>query len=187
VAQLVLLRAANVGGNTFRPSDLARKLSRWRVTSLGAAGTFVVGASVAPRTLVAEIRRLLPFEAEVMTLSEAELGALLRIDPMQGRPVEEGVRRFLAASSRPLPEPTGLPIHYPSPAKWQVVLTGVSGSLAFGYRRRTEDRLLYPNEAMEKQFHQSFTTRWWETLEQAHRVMQPGPAAARPRGRSARS
>jgi hypothetical protein len=182
VAQLVLLRAANVGGNSLRPSVLAGHLSRWQVTSLGAAGTFVVRAPVATRTLVAGIRRLLPFEAEVMTLSQAELEAVLRVDPMGGRSAGEGVRRFLAASGRTLSEPPGLPIHYPGVANWQVVLTGVTGRLAFGYRRRTDDRLLYPNEAMEKQFHQPFTTRWWETLEQAHEAMIAGPVDPPPRG-----
>jgi hypothetical protein len=187
VAQLVLLRAANVGGNTFRPSELARKLSRWQVTSLGAAGTFVVGAPVGASTVVAEFRRLLPFEAEVMTLSGSELESLLRLDPLGGRAPEEGVRRFLSASSRLLSEPSGLPLHFPSVANWQVVLTGVTGRLAYGYRRRTEERLLYPNEAMEKRFHQPFTTRWWETLEQAQLRMRAGvakPPARRPRSRA---
>lgn len=183
MALLVLLRAANVGGNTFRPSELAQQLARWEVVSLGAAGTFVVRVSVERSTIEAEIRRRLPFEAEMMTISDHELDALLRIDPLQGRPAEEGVRRFVAAASRPVPKPPPLPLHFPSESEWQVVLTGVSGSLAYGYRRRWGERMLYPNEALERQFRIPFTTRWWETLEQARSKMtgDPRPSAAKAR------
>ncbi|HEV2449611.1 MAG TPA: hypothetical protein VGU43_04270 [Thermoplasmata archaeon] len=181
MAQLVLLRGANVGGNIFRPSELAQQLARWDVVSLGAAGTFVVRAPIERSQIESEIRRRLPFEAEMMTLSDRELGALLRIDPLQGRPAEEGVRRFAAAASGPVPTPPPLPAHFPNQAEWQVVLTGVTGKVAYGYRRRFGERLVYPNEALERLFRIPFTTRWWETLEQAHSKMAGDPVSRRSR------
>ena len=43
MALVVLLRGVNVGGHrTFRPTLLAKELSRYDVVNVGAAGTFVV-------------------------------------------------------------------------------------------------------------------------------------------------
>ncbi len=66
MALVVFLRGVNVGGHrTFRPSLLARGLSDYAVVNVGAAGTFVVRKPGSRPKFLAELRRRLPFEAEV--------------------------------------------------------------------------------------------------------------------------
>ena len=66
MALVVFLRGVNVGGHrTFRPSVLAKELSEYDVVNVGAAGTFVVRKPGARAKFRAELRRRLPFVADV--------------------------------------------------------------------------------------------------------------------------
>ncbi len=53
------------GHRRFRPSILAKELTKYDVVNVGAAGTFVVRKPVSRVKLRAALRRKLPFEAEV--------------------------------------------------------------------------------------------------------------------------
>ena len=67
MALVVFLRGVNVGGHRiFRPTLVANQLSDFDVVNVGAAGTFVVRNRISQGKLRAELRRRLPFEAEVV-------------------------------------------------------------------------------------------------------------------------
>ncbi|MCI4338135.1 MAG: hypothetical protein L3J72_02390 [Thermoplasmata archaeon] len=168
MATLVLLRGLNVGGKTFRPTAVAEGLRELDVESIGAAGTFVVRKGRSPEQIRRRILALLPFEAEIMVLPGELVSRLLRMNAPRGLPAGEGIRRFLSASTTRIRPSGRLPVLLPGPEDWQVQLTGLVENCALGYCRRSGQRMLYPNEAMERLFGQPFTTRWWETIELAH-------------------
>ena len=63
--QVVFLKGVNVGGHrSFRPKLLATQLANYEVTSIGAAGTFVVFKPATEARLRAEFLNRLPFDAE---------------------------------------------------------------------------------------------------------------------------
>jgi len=67
MALIVFLRGVNVGGHrTFRPSVLARALSRFDVVNVGAAGTFIVRKPGSRARFRAALLKKLPFAAEIM-------------------------------------------------------------------------------------------------------------------------
>jgi uncharacterized protein (DUF1697 family) len=173
VALIVLLRGVNVGGKTFRPTELVRELSDLDMMSIGAAGTFVVRARTTPSQIRKRILESLPFDAEVMLLTQRQLAGLLALNPASEVPSGEGVRRFLSVSTHPLRAKEHPPVYLPGRSDWQVVLKGVTENCAFGYSRSWGERMLYPNEAMEKLFGLPFTTRWWETMELVHSRIFP--------------
>jgi len=82
MALVVFLRGVNVGGHkTFRPSVLARQLNRYDAVNIGAAGTFVIRKPPGQAALRAELRRGLPFEAEVMICAGRDVVAMASNDP----------------------------------------------------------------------------------------------------------
>jgi len=78
-------KGINVGGHrNFRPSVLARDLTRFDVVNVGAAGTFVIRKPVSRVKLRAEILRRLPFEAEVVICDSRDFLRLASEDPSRG-------------------------------------------------------------------------------------------------------
>jgi hypothetical protein len=74
------------------------------------------------------------------------------------------VERFvsvLAARPRALP---GLPFGHPEGDAWQVKVVGVTGRFALSFQRRLGQRIVYPNEVVEKRLGVSATTRKWSTI-----------------------
>ena len=62
MALVVFLKGVNVGGHRrVRPSEVAKRLKRYDVVNIGAAGTFVVRKPISQPKLRAERRRQLPF------------------------------------------------------------------------------------------------------------------------------
>jgi uncharacterized protein (DUF1697 family) len=165
MASVVFLRGANVGGHrTFRPAALVRELSAFDVVNVGAAGTFVVRKAVAQATLRAELLRRLPFSAELMICPARDLLALASGEPFPEPPSGEDTQRFvsvLAQRPRALPP---LPLSRPDGEQWQVRVVGVTGRFALSLLRRLGQRILYPNEVVEKQFGVPATTRNWNTI-----------------------
>jgi hypothetical protein len=147
---IVFLRGVNVGGHKkFRPAVLAEALG---MTNVGAAGTFLATGS--PTALRAAIARALPFEADIMICSAAELK---RLTPPPSR-----LKRFVSVlASRPR-KPPRLPIDAPA-GRWEVRIDRIVGKFALSLRR-DGPRGLYPNEAVEKSLGVRATTRGWETI-----------------------
>jgi len=107
MALVVFLRGVNVGGHrTFRPSVLAQQLERFDAVSIGAAGTFVIRKPPSQAELLAELKRRLPFETEIVICRGRDLIATASEDPFAGEPIQKDVVRFvsiLAKRPRVLP------------------------------------------------------------------------------------
>ena len=74
MALVVFLRGINVGGHRrFRPSVLARELSAYDVVNVGSTGTLIVRKPGARAKFFAELRRKLPFEAELASCDGSDL------------------------------------------------------------------------------------------------------------------
>ena len=97
MALIVLLRGINVGGHrAFRPTILAQELRAYDVVSIGAAGTFVVRKPVSQTKLRDELRRHLPFAAEIMICTGESILQLAATDPFAGEPADRSVMQFVS-------------------------------------------------------------------------------------------
>jgi uncharacterized protein (DUF1697 family) len=165
MALVVFLRGANVGGHKkFQPSVLARGLADFDVVNVGAAGTFVVRGKIGQASLRAAILRRLPFEAELMICPGREIIALSRAEAFRQAPREKGVRRFVSVMEKSPRTRPRLPIEQPADGKWEVKVIRVSGRYAWSLWRRLGQRIIYPNEVVEKGLGVSATTRGWDTI-----------------------
>jgi hypothetical protein len=194
-AAVALLRGINVGGRTIRMESLTRALADFEVESVGAAGTLAIRRFSGGDAFARALKAALPFEAPAAIVPQAELATVLRTFGNDG-PVPPGVRRsvtVLLGEPRAAPP---LPLERPAAGLWQTRLLARSGRWIFGwYRRREEpsERLVYPNEVVEREFGVPATTRWWETLEAVAGRLDdpaspddPSPRARSPRARPAR-
>jgi uncharacterized protein (DUF1697 family) len=180
----VLIRAGNVGSNSFRPSRLPDELPDLRLVNLGAAGTLVARGGRSAAAVAAAVRSRLSFDAPVFVLSEREVLDLLA----DARPAPQGARRFATVAAAPLSAEVSLPLEVPSSGEWGVRVLGVHGRIAVGHYRRPGTRMYYPNEVIERAYGTSATTRWWETMEAVGRLLgTPAPEARTPRPRSRRA
>ncbi len=165
MAQVVLLRGVNVGGNkTFRPSTFAAELADLDVVNVGAAGTFVVRRSISLAKLRAELEQRLPFQAELMIVPGRDVLALAEVDPFAAAPPDDDVVRYVTALAKRPRTPPALPHARPDGEEWQVRVLGLHGVFALSLHRRLGKRLIYPNEVVEKHFGVSATTRNWNTI-----------------------
>src|SRR5215472_15449188 len=120
---VVFLRGVNVGGRRFRPAALAEKLRDYDVVSVGAAGTFVVRKPGARAKLLAELRRHLPFEAEIACCNGRDLLQLETENPFGSEPSGPPLVRFVSFLSRP-GRRASLPLAIPAGADWFVRILG---------------------------------------------------------------
>ena len=173
MALVVFLRGANVGGHKkFQPSVLAKALADFGLVNVGAAGTFVVRGKIGQASLRAEILRRLPFKAELMICPAREIIDLARGEAFGGDSPEKDVRRFVSVmekSPRTLPR---LPLDRPAGGRWQVKVIGVSGRYALSLQRRLGQRIVYPNEVVEKSLGVSATTRGWNTIQAICHILE---------------
>src|SRR5215510_14540915 len=110
MALVVFLRGVNVGGHrTFRPSILARELSRYDVVNVGAAGTFVVCRPGARAKFRAELLRRLPFEAGAVLCDGRELLHVVTENPFRAERAGPEIVRFVSILSRSRRVPVTIP------------------------------------------------------------------------------
>jgi uncharacterized protein (DUF1697 family) len=169
---VVFLRGANVGGHhTFRPSLLAKELATFGVVNVGAAGTFVALRCDDADSLADAIRRRLPFAAEAMIRPSEEVVRLARGEPFGAHAPEPSVERYVSVlAQRPRTVPR-LPMAEPPGSDWQVRVVRVVGCYALSVQRRGFDRIVYPNEVVERRFVARATTRNWNTIEKVVRTL----------------
>lgn len=164
MALVVLLRGVNVGGHkTFRPSVLATELKHFDVVNIGAAGTFVVRKTVSRMELRAEITRRLPFEAEVMICSGADILRLAGGDPLAGQPSGPNIVRFVSVLAKRRPPFCSLPLDLPSTGPWVVRILGHDNRFVVGLYRRQMKAISYLGQ-LEKVVGVPLTTRNWNTI-----------------------
>lgn len=172
MALIVFLRGVNVGGHkTFRPSILAKGLSDYDVVNVGAAGTFVVRKPPSRARLRAELRRKLPFEAEVVLCDGRDLIRLERENPFAGEPSSADVVRFVSILSKAGGVRAPLPVTFPSDGEWLVRVMASEGQFVFGMYRRHMKTIGYLGQ-IDKLYGVPATTRNWNTIMAILRILK---------------
>lgn len=161
---VVFVRGGNVGGHrAFRPSVLARELSRYAVTNVGAAGTFIVRKPGSRTAFLTALRRKLPFEATVAVCSARELIRLEASHPFGARPPKPGLTRFLGILSKPGRARPVVPLNVPANGEWLVRVLSYQGRFVFGEYRRHMKTIACLGK-IDKLFGAPATTRSWKTI-----------------------
>ena len=176
MALVIFLRGVNVGGhNTFRPTLLAEQLKHLDIINIGAAGTFVIRKSISETKLRAELKRILPFDAEIIMCRSKQILQLLAEHPYGHQKKRAGIVRFVSIlSRRPHREPP-MPLSFPPTGKWLMKILTRKGRFVFGMYRRDMKVIRYLGKT-DRLFDVPVTTRNWNTINAiAGLVSAPGP------------
>ena len=172
MALIVFLRGVNVGGRrTFRPSMLARDLAAYDVVNVGAAGTLVARKPGSRIKFLAELRRRLPFEAEVALCDARDLIQLEMENPFGAEPSRTDVVRFVSILSKVSRGAVCLPIALPPGEEWFVRIIGSRNRLLFGVYRRHMRTIGYLGQ-IDELFGAPATTRSWSTMLSVLRILK---------------
>lgn len=171
MAIVVFLRGVNVGGHRrFKPSLLAKKLHRYDVVNVGAAGTFVVRAPGARATFDHALRRELPFDSQIAICDGRDVMALETENPFTGLAAPDAVRfvSILPKASRARPS---LPIALPDESEWLVRVIATKKCFVFGeYRRHM--KTIGCLGMLDDIFGAPATTRSWTTMLSIARLLR---------------
>jgi len=164
MALVVFVKGINVGGHRrFRPSLLANALKRYDVVNVGATGILVVRKPISRAKLRAELRKRLPFEAELMICDGRDIARLAAHDPFAGKPSRPDIVRFVSFfAKRPRATPR-IPATLPAEGAWGLRVLGHSDRFAFGLYRRQMKAIGYLSK-LDKMFGVPVTTRSWSTI-----------------------
>jgi uncharacterized protein (DUF1697 family) len=169
---IVFFRGINVGGHrTFRPSVLAGKLGAHDVVNVGAAGTFIVRRPGSRSEFLSELRRKLPFEAEIAFCGARDLSQLELANPFGPEPPSRDVIRFVSILSKAKRLKPELPIAIPQSGEPFVQIFGSRGRLLFGVYRRQMRTIAYLGQ-IDKIFGAPATTRSWSTILSVLRLLK---------------
>jgi uncharacterized protein (DUF1697 family) len=172
VALVVLLRGLNVGGHrTFRPTKLAEQLQHLGVVNIGATGAFVIRQRVSRTQLRVEIRRRLPFEAEIVICQGREIVRLLSQDFFAGHPVRPDIIRFVSVLSRLPRLAPPLPMTLPSSGRWLLKVLARDSRFVVGLYRRRMKVISYLG-MLDRVFGVPLTTRSWDTITAIAKVLE---------------
>jgi len=164
MALVVFLRGINVGGHRrFRPSILARTLSKYDVVNVGAAGTFVVRKPGSRTNFRAALMKKLPFEAEVALCDGRDLIRLMIDNPFGPEPQRPDVVRFVSILSRASRVRPTLPVTLPPSGEWLVRVIAARDRFVFGEYRR-QMRTIGDLGQIDKLFGVPATTRNWNSI-----------------------
>ena len=191
MALVVFLRGINVGGHRrFRPSVLAKALSKYDVVNVGAAGTFVVRKPGSPTRFRAALVKKLPFEAEVALCDSRDLIRLMMEQPFGTEPPRPDIVRFVSILSKAGRLRPTLPMTLPPNGEWLVRVIAARNRFVFGVYRRHMRTITYLGQ-IDKLFGVPATTRNWNSITAIVRVLnneekkgrsRAGAAPIRPRG-----
>jgi uncharacterized protein (DUF1697 family) len=172
MALIVFLRGINVGGHRrFRPSLLARELDAYDVVNVGAAGTLVVRKPGVTGKFLAELRRKLPFEAEVACCEAGDLIRLEKENPFEGERSDPSVVQFVSVLSKAGRGRGSFPIAIPTGGEWFVRIIGSRDRLVFGVYRRHMKTIGYLGQ-IDEFFGAPATTRSWSTMLSVLRILR---------------
>jgi uncharacterized protein (DUF1697 family) len=179
MALVVFLRGVNVGGHrTFRPSILARELSRYDVVNVGAAGTLVVRKPGPRAKFRAALLRKLPFEAEIVLCEGRDLMRLETENPFGTQPSPPDVVRFVSILSKAGGVRVPLPVMFPADGEWLVRVIASNGQFVFGEYRRHMKTIGYLGQ-IDKLYRVAATTRNWNTILAILRILKSPKGARR--------
>ena len=169
---VVFLRGVNVGGHrTFRPTVLAKQLSRFDVVNVGGAGTFVVRTPGSRATFRAELLRKLPFEAEVVLCDARDLVRMEADNPFGTEPARPEVVRFVSILSKAGRVRASIPITIPPGREWLVRVIASKNRFVFGVYRRHMKTIGCLGQ-LDKLFGAPATTRSWSTIMAIVRILK---------------
>src|ERR1051325_6374959 len=147
MAAVVFLKGVNVGGyRNFRPTELAK--------------------------LIAELKRRLPFEAEIMICSGDDILHLVASAPFEGIRADRNIIHFVSVLGKRPKSSASFPLHLPADGVWGVRVMGTQNQFIYGMHRR-EMRAIGYLGSLEKIFGAKVTTRSWSTIVAISRVLQP--------------
>lgn len=168
---VVLLRGVNVGGHRrVRPALLAQQLAHLDVVSIGAAGTFVVGARITQAALRLEFARRLPFHTEIVTCRAGDVTRLLAGELPSLPRAGAGVVRFVSVLARRARAAPSLPLALPGRGRWSLRLLARDGRMVVGDYRREMRAIRYLGE-LDRLFGVPVTTRSWSTMTAVGRAL----------------
>jgi uncharacterized protein (DUF1697 family) len=171
MACVVLLRGINVGGHRpFRPTLLCEQLKRLDVVNIGAAGTFVVRASISRAELRAELGRRLPSKTEIVIGEGRDFTRIVREERFFAGKAPPGVTRFVSVLSRRPRSAPAMPVQFPAAGRWLVRILGAEQRFVFGVYRRHMKVIGYLG-ALDRLFGAPATTRSWNTIMAIARVV----------------
>ena len=164
MALVVFLKGINVGGHRrFRPSLLATELKRYDVVNVGATGILVVRKPITRAKLRAELKKRLPFEAELMICDGRDIVRLASSDPFVDQRSGPDIVRFVSfLARRPRAKPK-IPATLPPDGAWGLRVLGQHDRFAFGLYRRQMKTIGYLSK-LDKLFGVPVTTRSWSTI-----------------------
>jgi uncharacterized protein (DUF1697 family) len=172
MALIAFLRGVNVGGHrTFRPSILARALSKYDVVNIGAAGTFVVRKPGSRATFRAEVLEKLPFEAQVTLCDGRDLIRLEMENPFGTEPSQSDMVRFVSILSKASRVRPSMPITLPPDGEWCVQVIACTGRFVVGVYRRRMKTITCLGQ-IDRLFGVPATTRSWSTILATVRVLK---------------
>lgn len=172
MALVVFLRGVNVGGHrTFRPSILAKELSKYDVVNVGTAGTFVVHRP-GPRTKFrSELLRRLPFETDIILCDGRDIIRLKRQNPFRAETLDPNVVKFVSILSKASRIRPSIPITIPDNQKWLLRVIAVKNRFVCGIYRRHMKTISYLGQ-IDKLFGMPATTRNWNTILKIVRILK---------------
>ena len=148
---------------------LARDLAAYDVVNVGAAGTLVVRKPGSRSKFLAELRRKLPFEAEVAFCNASDLIRLEMENPFGGEPSRPDAVRFVSILSKAGRGKASLPIAFPGGEEW-FVRVGSRHRLLLEYRRHM--RRIGCLGQIDELFGAPTTTRSWNTMLSVLRILK---------------
>ena len=150
---------------------LARELGAYDVVNVGAAGTLVVRKPGSRAKFLAELRRRLPFEAEVAFCDGSDLIRLEMENPFGAEPSRPGTVRFVSILSKAGRGKASFPIALPEGGEWFVRIIGAKNRLVFGVYRRHMKTIGYLGH-IDELFSAPATTRSWNTILSVLRILK---------------
>jgi uncharacterized protein (DUF1697 family) len=173
MALVALLKGINVGGHrAFPPSRVAGALARFGAVNVGAAGTFVVRKRISQKQLRAEIRRCLPFLAEIVICNGRELQALVSQNPFAGQSSGRSLVQFVSVLAKRSGQFSGsTPLELPATGRWYVRVLARNRRFVLGVHRREMKAIRYLGE-LEKRIGIPMTTRSWTTIQAVARTLE---------------
>ena len=172
MALVVFIRGINVGGQrSFRPAMLAKRLKRYGVINIGAAGTFVVRGRISQAKLRADLLRRLPFDADIMICEGRDLISAASAHPFAAVPVRPDIVRFVSVLAKRTRRPPPIPLRLPAEGKWILRILRSKGRFLFGVYRRQMKAIGYLG-AIDKLFGARATTRSWSTIAAIMKVLE---------------
>jgi len=172
MALVVFLKGINVGGHRkVRPSELAKRLKRYDTINIGAAGTFVIRKPVSQTKLRADLKRLLPFQSEIMICSASEIRRLAATDPFAAEQAHRKIIQFVSVMGKRPREPARVPLSLPPDGEWGLRVLKHDNRFLLGVHRRQMKAISHFGR-LEKIFGAPLTTRSWSTIQAIARTLE---------------